>query len=75
MEQGGRQAQLGITATVVRPVEILAFPSGTEGAVALIRNAEAIEVVAEGGTARQLGGETTAVTSDGAGQVTVTLVF
>lgn len=75
MEPGSQQAQLAVTATVVRPAEIVAFPSAGEGAVVLIRNTEAIEVVADGGTVRQLDGGATAVTSDVAGLVTITLEF
>lgn len=75
MEPGSQQAQLGVTATVVRPAEIVAFPYHMDGNVALIRNSAAVEVVADGGTVRQLDGETTAVTSDRAGPVTLTLVF
>lgn len=74
-EQSSQQAQLGVTATVVRPAEIIAFPSHMDGAVALIRNSAVIEVVADGGTVRQLDGETTVVTSNGADWVTITLFF
>lgn len=75
LEPGREQSQLGVTATVVRPAEIAAFPFRTDGSVARIRNTATIEVVADGGTVRQLDGETTAVTSDRAGLVTITLVF
>lgn len=75
LEPGRELSQLGVTATVVRPAEIAPFPSGTDGSVARIRNTAAIEVIADGGTVRQLDEETTAVTSDKAGPVTVTLVF
>ena len=73
--QGSQQAQLGVTATVVRPAEVIAFPSHMDGAVALIRNSAVIEVVADGGTVRQLDGETTVVTSDRPDRVTITLLF
>lgn len=75
MEPGSEQAHLGVTATVVRPAEIVAFPAEMKGAVALIRNSASIDVVADGGTVRQLGEETKAVTSDRADLVTITLVF
>lgn len=68
-------AQLGVTATVVRPAEFVAVSAADDGTVAIVRNSESVEVLASGGTVDHTGDDTAAVSSDGADTVLVTLVY
>lgn len=74
-EAGGRQENLGVTATVVRPAEIGAFSIGDAGAFVVIRNGASIEVQAEGGSVTGRDGDKTIVADDGAESMTVTLIY
>lgn len=67
-------AHLGVTATVVRPAEFVADSDSDDGTVAIVRNSESVEVLASGGTVDHTG-EDTAVSSDGADALVVTLIY
>lgn len=74
-QEAYHQAELGVTATVVRPPEVSAPAPALDGAVAIIRNAALIDVVAEGGRVRLRDDEIAIVPSNGSSLVTVTLIF
>lgn len=74
-QAGGQQEQLSVTATVVRPAVIAVLPSSSEETILLIHHTDAIEVEAVGGTVSQTDQDSTTVTSNGAGLLTLTLIY
>ncbi len=68
-------ASLGVTATVVRPVEISPPSIDSGGAVVTIRNTLDVEVLVAGASADTSDPDTTILTGDGAGPVVITLVY
>jgi len=74
VQAGSGDAQLGVTATVVRPVEIAEVEGSAERPVLVIRNAEAVLVEAAGGTVAS-SDEAATVTSDGTALMAVTLTY
>jgi hypothetical protein len=69
------ETSLGVTATVIRPVEIAAPTAEAKDGVILLRNTAAIEVEASGATVARPDADTVLVTSDGTGPVAITLIF
>lgn len=74
-DAGSQDAQLSVTATVIRPVQISTVSSNFEDRVIAIRNVAAVEVVAVGGTVNETEQDRTIVTSDGSSQLTLTLIY
>lgn len=73
--QPSAPAQLGVTATVVRPAELVAAAAEDGRTVAVVRDLETVEVLAVGGTVVHTGEDSAAVSSDGADTLVVTLVY
>ena len=69
------ETSLGVTATVVRPVEIAVASTEAADGPIVLRNTAAVEVQASGASVTQADADTTLVTSDGTGAVTITLVY
>lgn len=72
---GELPAHLGVTATVVRPAEILTVSGAPDGTVAVVRNSGSVEVLAVGGTVAHGDDHTAIVSSDAADVLFITLVY
>ena len=72
---GGASAQLGVTATVVRPPEIVTVSAEDGESAAIVRNSESVEVLASGGTIVRKGMDTAAVSNGGAETLVLTIVY
>lgn len=69
------EAPLGVTATVVRPVEIAASFAPDGDRVIVLRNTAAVEVEATGASVARQDPDTTIVTSDGTAVTAITLIY
>ena len=74
-QEGHQEASLGVTANVVRPVEITGPLTDAADPVIVVRNTAAVEVRATGASVTRADPDTTVVTSDGTGVVAITLIF
>ena len=68
-------ASLGVTATVIRPVEISSPSIRSDGAVVTLRNTIGVEVQATGATPDRSDPNATILTGDGAAAIAITLVY
>ncbi len=72
---GTGQTNLGVSATVVRPIEITA-PAGALGRPTIvIRNVMGVVVTAVGATAKEAGHNAILAKGDGAAIITITLTY
>jgi hypothetical protein len=72
---GESRASLGASATVIRPAEISAVASKSEGEVVIITRSGEAEMAAEGGTLTRLHDDRWIVRQAGAAPVVVTLTY
>ena len=71
----GHEAALGVTATVIRPVQVSAPAIDSHGAFVTIRNAAGIVVLTEGATVRQAEPETVTVIGDRSDPIAISIVY
>lgn len=72
---GETSTSLGVTATVVRGVQISSPTIRADRAVVTVRNATGVEVQVAGATADRVNPGMTNLTSDGGAPVVITLVY
>ena len=68
-------ASLGVSATVIRPVEISSPSIRSDGALVTIRNTMDVEVLVVGARADTSDPDTAVLTADGAAPMVITLVY
>lgn len=75
VQAGRHDTSLGVTATVVRPIEISIPSIRAEGAVVTVSNTVDVDVSAVGATVDQADPDTAIVTGDGARSMTITIIY
>lgn len=72
---GSGEAPLGVTATVIRPVEISIQSISAKAAIVTLRYGGSVEVEAAGATVTRRDQDMILAASDGAGPVIITVIY
>src|SRR5687767_3181451 len=71
----GAQVSLGVSATVVRPVAIALPVITAQGAVAVVSNAENVEILADGAAVTRTDADTVTITGGRSGAIAITIIY
>ncbi len=71
----GGEASLGVSATVVRPVDIASPMITDEGAVVVVRNSSNVEILADGAVVTRADADTVTITGGRSGAMRITIIY
>jgi hypothetical protein len=71
----GGQAALGVSATVVRPVDIASPVITDESAVVVVSNSANVEILADGAVVSRADGDTVTITGGRSGAMRITIIY